>query len=362
MENKTMILVTGCAGFIGSNFIHTWLEGQDEGVVNVDKLTYAGNLENLAAFTNDPRHHFVQGDIGDRGLIEGLLKTHQPRAVINFAAESHVDRSIHGPQDFIETNIVGTFNLLESVRAYWSGLATEHKTAFRFVHVSTDEVYGTLSPTEAPFSETNAYLPNSPYAASKAASDHLVRAWHHTYGLPVITTNCSNNYGPFHFPEKLIPLIIMNALNGKPLPIYGDGQQVRDWLFVQDHTRAIARVLQAGRIGETYNIGGWNEKANIDVVKLICSHLDLLKPRADGKPYADQITYVTDRPGHDRRYAIDARKVERELGWKPNETFETGIQKTIQWYLDHPEWVAHVTNGEYRHWVDKQYGEKANLA
>jgi dTDP-glucose 4,6-dehydratase len=282
--------------------------------------------------------------------------------VINFAAESHVDRSIHGPQDFIETNIVGTFNLLESVRTYWSGLATEHKTAFRFVHVSTDEVYGTLSPTEAAFSETNAYLPNSPYAASKAASDHLVRAWHHTYGLPVITTNCSNNYGPFHFPEKLIPLIIMNALYGKPLPIYGDGQQVRDWLYVQDHTRAIACVLQAGRIGETYNIGGWNEKANIDVVKLICSHLDLLKPRADGKPYADQITYVTDRPGHDRRYAIDARKVERELGWKPNETFETGIQKTIQWYLDHPEWVAHVTSGEYRHWVDKQYGEKANLA
>jgi len=264
-----MILVTGCAGFIGSNFIHTWLEGQDEGVINVDKLTYAGNLENLAAFKNDPRHHFVQGDIGDRALIEDLLHAHQPRAIINFAAESHVDRSIHGPKDFIETNIVGTFNLLESVRTYWSGLVTEQKTAFRFVHVSTDEVYGTLLPTDPPFSETNAYLPNSPYAASKAASDHLVRAWHHTYGLPVITTNCSNNYGPFHFPEKLIPLIIMNALNGKPLPIYGDGQQVRDWLYVQDHTRAIARVLQAGRVGETYNIGGWNEKANLDVVKLI---------------------------------------------------------------------------------------------
>jgi dTDP-glucose 4,6-dehydratase len=357
-----MILVTGCAGFIGSNFIHTWLEKHDEGVINVDKLTYAGNLENLAAFTNDPRHHFVHGDIGDRSLIERLLNTYQPRAVLNFAAESHVDRSIHGPKDFIETNIVGTFNLLESVRTYWSALATEQKEAFRFLHVSTDEVYGTLSPTEPPFAETNAYMPNSPYAASKAASDHLVRAWHHTYGLPVITTNCSNNYGPFHFPEKLIPLIIMNALNGKPLPIYGDGQQVRDWLYVQDHTRAIACVLQCGRIGETYNIGGWNEKANIDVVKLICSRLDVLKPRADSKPYADQITYVTDRPGHDRRYAIDARKVERELGWKPSETFETGIQKTIQWYLDHPEWVAHVSSGEYRQWVDKQYGVEAALS
>lgn len=354
-----MILVTGCAGFIGSNFIHTWLEKHDEGVINVDKLTYAGNLENLAAFTKDPRHHFVQGDIGDRVLIEKLLSTHQPRAVLNFAAESHVDRSIHGPKDFIETNIVGTFNLLESVRTYWSALATEEKAAFRFLHVSTDEVYGTLSPTEPPFAETNAYMPNSPYAASKAASDHLVRAWHHTYGLPVITTNCSNNYGPFHFPEKLIPLIIMNALNGKPLPIYGDGQQVRDWLYVQDHTRAIAHVLEGGRIGETYNIGGWNEKANIDVVKLICSRLDALKPSADGKPYADQITYVTDRPGHDRRYAIDARKIERELGWKPSETFETGIQKTIQWYLDNPEWVAHVSSGEYRQWVDKQYGVEA---
>jgi dTDP-glucose 4,6-dehydratase len=356
-----MILVTGCAGFIGSNFIHTWFENHEEGVINVDKLTYAGNLENLAAFAQDPRHHFVQGDIGDRALIEGLLSAHKPRAIINFAAESHVDRSIHGPQDFIETNIVGTFNLLESARTYWSNLATEQKEAFRFVHVSTDEVYGTLSAKEPPFAETNAYMPNSPYAASKAASDHLVRAWHHTYGLPVITTNCSNNYGPFHFPEKLIPLIIMNALNGKPLPIYGDGQQVRDWLYVQDHTRAIARVLQGGRIGETYNIGGWNEKANIDVVKLICARLDTLKPRTDGKPYADQIAYVTDRPGHDRRYAIDARKVERELGWKPSETFETGIQKTIQWYLDNPEWVVHVSSGEYRQWVDKQYGIKATL-
>jgi dTDP-glucose 4,6-dehydratase len=356
-----MILVTGCAGFIGSNFIHTWFENHEEGVINVDKLTYAGNLENLAAFAQDPRHHFVQGDIGDRALIEGLLSAHKPRAIINFAAESHVDRSIHGPQDFIETNIVGTFNLLESARTYWSNLATEQKEAFRFVHVSTDEVYGTLSAKEPPFAETNAYMPNSPYAASKAASDHLVRAWHHTYGLPVITTNCSNNYGPFHFPEKLIPLIIMNALNGKPLPIYGDGQQVRDWLYVQDHTRAIARVLQGGRIGETYNIGGWNEKANIDVVKLICARLDTLKPRTDGKPYADQIAYVTDRPGHDRRYAIDARKVERELGWKPSETFETGIQKTIQWYLDNPEWVVHVSSGKYRQWVDKQYGIKATL-
>jgi len=356
-----MILVTGCAGFIGSNFIYTWFENHDEAVVNVDKLTYAGNLENLAVFAHDPRHHFVHGDIGNRSLIEGLLSTHKPRAVINFAAESHVDRSIHGPQDFIETNIVGSFNLLESVRKYWSALETKHKEAFKFVHVSTDEVYGTLSPTEPPFVETDAYMPNSPYAASKAASDHLVRAWHHTYGLPVITTNCSNNYGPFHFPEKLIPLIIMNALNGKPLPIYGDGQQVRDWLYVQDHTRAIACVLQGGRIGETYNIGGWNEKANIDVVKLICAHLDTLKPRADGKPYADQITYVTDRLGHDRRYAIDARKIEQELGWKPSETFETGIQKTIQWYLENPEWVAHVSSGEYRQWVDKQYGAKVAL-
>lgn len=351
-----MILVTGCAGFIGSNFIHTWFESHDEGVVNVDKLTYAGNLENLKAFEHDARHIFVQGDIGDHALIGQLLRTHQPRAVINFAAESHVDRSILGPGEFIQTNIVGTFHLLECVRQYWNELSDEVKPSFRFIHVSTDEVYGTLGPGDPAFTETHPYEPNSPYAASKAASDHLVRAWHHTYGLPVITTNCSNNYGPFHFPEKLIPLVILHALAGKPLPIYGDGQQIRDWLFVQDHTRAIARVLEAGQIGQTYNIGGWNEKANIDVVKLICTHLDRLKPRADGQSYTQQITFVTDRPGHDRRYAIDARKIEQTLGWKPAETFESGIAKTIQWYLDNPEWVAHVTSGAYRQWVSTQYG------
>ncbi len=351
-----MILVTGCAGFIGSNFVHTWLAQHDEPVVNLDKLTYAGNLDNLSSLAKDPRHIFVQGDIGDRALVDKLLAEHQPRAILNFAAESHVDRSIHGPGDFIQTNVVGTFNLLESVRAYWSGLPAAQQAAFRFLHVSTDEVYGTLSPQDPPFAETNPFEPNSPYAASKASSDHLVRAWYHTYGLPVLTTNCSNNYGPFHFPEKLIPLVILNALAGKPLPIYGDGQQVRDWLFVTDHCHAIARVLEAGTVGETYNIGGWNEKANIDVVKTICAHLDQLRPRADGKPYAEQITFVKDRPGHDRRYAIDARKIERELGWKPQETFETGIQKTVQWYLDHPEWVQGVTSGEYRKWIGKQYG------
>ena len=351
-----MILVTGCAGFIGSNFVHTWLAQHDEPVVNLDKLTYAGNLDNLSSLAKDPRHIFVQGDIGDRALVDKLLAEHQPRAILNFAAESHVDRSIHGPGDFIQTNVVGTFNLLESVRAYWSGLPAAQQSAFRFLHVSTDEVYGTLSPQDPPFAETNPFEPNSPYAASKASSDHLVRAWHHTYGLPVLTTNCSNNYGPFHFPEKLIPLVILNALAGKPLPIYGDGQQVRDWLFVTDHCHAIARVLEAGTVGETYNIGGWNEKANIDVVKTICARLDQLRPRADGKPYAEQITFVKDRPGHDRRYAIDARKIERELGWKPQETFDTGIQKTVQWYLDHPEWVQGVTSGEYRKWIGKQYG------
>jgi len=351
-----MILVTGCAGFIGSNFVHTWLEKNDEPIVNLDKLTYAGNLDNLSALAQDKRHIFVQGDIGDRELVARLLAEHAPRAVLNFAAESHVDRSIHGPGDFIQTNVVGTFNLLEAVRAYWSALPTPEKKAFRFLHVSTDEVYGTLSAEDPPFAETNPFEPNSPYAASKASSDHLVRAWHHTYGLPVLTTNCSNNYGPFHFPEKLIPLVILNALNGKPLPIYGDGQQIRDWLYVKDHCTAIARVLEAGRVGETYNIGGWNEKANLDVVHTICARLDQLRPRADGKPYAEQITYVTDRPGHDRRYAIDARKIERELGWKPEETFETGIEKTVQWYLDHPKWVEGVTSGEYRKWLGKQYG------
>jgi dTDP-glucose 4,6-dehydratase len=334
-----MILVTGCAGFIGSNFVHTWLEGHDEPVVNLDKLTYAGNLDNLSALAQDASHIFVQGDIGDRSVVDVLLAKYKPRAVLNFAAESHVDRSIHGPSDFIQTNVLGTFNLLESVRAYWSTLPEAEKKAFRFLHVSTDEVYGTLSAEDPPFAETNPFEPNSPYAASKASSDHLVRAWHHTYGLPVLTTNCSNNYGPFHFPEKLIPLVILNALNGKPLPIYGDGQQVRDWLYVKDHCKAITRVLESGRVGETYNIGGWNEKANLDVVKTICRRLDQLRPKADGTLYADQITFVKDRLGHDRRYAIDARKIERELGWKPEETFETGIEKTVHWYLDNSQWI-----------------------
>lgn len=350
-----MILVTGGAGFIGANFVLDWLAHHDEPVINVDKLTYAGNLENLASLQGDARHIFVQADIGDSAVIGQLLAQHQPRAVINFAAESHVDRSIHGPEDFIQTNVVGTFRLLEAVRAYWNGLEGEAKTSFRFLHVSTDEVYGTLSLTDPAFTEENNYEPNSPYSASKAASDHLVRAWHHTYGLPVLTTNCSNNYGPLHFPEKLIPLMIVNALAGKPLPIYGDGQQIRDWLYVRDHCSAIRRVLDTGKVGETYNVGGWNEKANIDIVKTVCALLDELRPRTDGKSYAEQITFVTDRPGHDRRYAIDARKLERELGWKPAETFETGIRKTVQWYLDHPEWVANVQSGSYRDWVQKQY-------
>jgi dTDP-glucose 4,6-dehydratase len=350
-----MILVTGCAGFIGSNFVHAWLASTDEPVVNLDKLTYAGNPANLAAFDTDPRYRFVQGDIGDRDLVGRLLAEYQPRAVLNFAAESHVDRSIHGPGDFIRTNVVGTFNLLESVRAYWSGMTEEGKRAFRFLHVSTDEVYGTLAPSDEPFAETNAYEPNSPYAASKASSDHLVRAWHHTYGLPVLTTNCSNNYGPYHFPEKLIPLVIHHALAGKPLPVYGDGQQVRDWLYVEDHCHAIMTVLERGRVGETYNVGGWNEMANLDVVRNICGILDELRPRADGASYSTQITFVKDRPGHDRRYAIDARKIERELGWRPRETFETGIRKTIQWYLDHQGWVDEVTSGAYRQWVTQHY-------
>ena len=349
------ILVTGGAGFIGSNFVLDWLANpKAESVVNLDKLTYAGNLANLQAVQNDARHHFMHGDIGDVDLIEKVLRVHAIRAVVNFAAESHVDRSIHGPGEFIHTNVVGTFHLLESVRAYWTNLAEPQKASFRFLHVSTDEVYGSLSPTDPAFSETNPYEPNSPYSASKAASDHLVRAWHHTYGLPVLTTNCSNNYGPYHFPEKLIPLVILNALNGKPLPIYGDGQQVRDWLYVKDHCSAIRRVLEAGRLGETYNVGGWNEKANLEVVKTICSILDGLRPKPSGQ-YADQITFVTDRPGHDRRYAIDASKLERELGWKPAETFESGIAKTVQWYLEHPEWIAGVVSGNYRDWLKKQY-------
>ena len=351
-----MILVTGGAGFIGGNFVLDWFAGSDEGVVNVDKLTYAGNLQTLNSLKDNPNHVFVQADIGDTAVIPELLAKYQPRAVVNFAAESHVDRSIHGPSDFIQTNIVGTFNLLESVRAYWNHLPEPQKSEFRFLHVSTDEVYGTLEANDPPFAETNRYEPNSPYSASKAASDHLVRAWHHTYGLPVVTTNCSNNYGPYHFPEKLIPLVILNARAGKALPIYGDGQQIRDWLYVKDHCSAIRRVLEVGQLGETYNVGGWNEKANLDVVNTICALLDELSPRADGKSYAEQITFVTDRPGHDRRYAIDARKLERELGWKPAETFETGIRKTVQWYLDNNEWTNNVTSGAYREWTDKQYG------
>ncbi|KAF0812330.1 dTDP-glucose 4,6-dehydratase [Andreprevotia sp. IGB-42] len=351
-----MILVTGGAGFIGGNFVLDWLVQQDEPVITLDKLTYAGNRDTLKSLDGDARHLFVQGDIGDRDLVGQLLATHQPRAVINFAAESHVDRSIHGPGDFIQTNVVGTFNLLESVRAYWVALPAEQKTAFRFLHVSTDEVYGTLEADDPPFTETNTYEPNSPYSASKAASDHLVRAWHHTYGLPVLTTNCSNNYGPYHFPEKLIPLVILNALAGKPLPVYGDGQQVRDWLYVTDHCSAIRRVLEAGTPGETYNVGGWNEKPNLDVVHTICTLLDELQPRSDGNAYSAQITFVQDRPGHDRRYAIDARKLERELGWKPAETFESGIRKTVAWYLANQDWVSNITSGAYRSWVDKQYG------
>ncbi len=353
------LLVTGGAGFIGSNFVLDWLAQSDEPIVNLDKLTYAGNRENLASLQGDPRHHFVQGDIGDRALVDRLLAQHRPRAVLHFAAESHVDRSIHGPEDFIQTNVVGSFRLLEAVRAYWSALPDAERAAFRFLHVSTDEVYGTLGPNDPPFAETNRYEPNSPYSASKAASDHLVRAWHHTYGLPVLTTNCSNNYGPYHFPEKLIPLMIVNALAGKPLPVYGDGQQVRDWLYVRDHCSAIRRVLEAGQPGQTYNIGGWNEKPNLEIVHTICALLDELRPRADGRSYREQITHVPDRPGHDRRYAIDARKIERELGWKPAETFETGIRKTVQWYLDHPDWVQRVQSGAYREWVHKQYGAAA---
>ncbi|WP_426168217.1 dTDP-glucose 4,6-dehydratase [Pseudoduganella sp. R-34] len=350
-----MILVTGGAGFIGANFVLDWVKQSDESLVNLDILTYAGNRETLASLEGDARHVFVKGDIGDSALVARLLAEHKPRAVVNFAAESHVDRSIHGPEAFIQTNIVGTFHLLEAVRAYWSGLDGEEKTNFRFLHVSTDEVYGSLGKDDPAFTETNRYEPNSPYSASKAASDHLVRAYHHTYGLPVLTTNCSNNYGPYHFPEKLIPLVIHNALAGKALPIYGDGQQIRDWLYVKDHCSAIRRVLEAGALGETYNVGGWNEKANLEVVHTLCEILDQLKPRADGQSYKTQITFVKDRPGHDKRYAIDASKLERELGWKPAETFETGIRKTVQWYLDNTGWVQNVTSGNYRNWVEKQY-------
>jgi dTDP-glucose 4,6-dehydratase len=350
-----MILVTGGAGFIGANFVLDWIAATGEGVVNLDALTYAGNLENLDALKGDARHVFVRGDIGDRPLLDRLFAQHRPRAVLHFAAESHVDRSIHGPGAFIKTNVEGTFTLLEASRAHWSRLEGDAKSAYRHLHVSTDEVYGSLGPNDAPFAEDHRYEPNSPYSASKAASDHLVRAWHHTYGLPTLTTNCSNNYGPFHFPEKLIPLMIVNALAGKPLPVYGDGMQVRDWLYVKDHCAAIRTVLERGRVGETYNIGGWNERPNIEIVKTICALLDELRPNPSG-PYARLITHVSDRPGHDRRYAIDARKIERELGWRPAETFETGIRKTVQWILDHPDWVARVQSGAYREWVERQYG------
>ncbi len=354
-----MILVTGGAGFIGSNFVLDWLAQSDEPILNLDKLTYAGNRENLKPIQTDSRHVFVQGDIGDSALVGGLLAQYQPRAVVNFAAESHVDRSIHGPEDFIQTNIMGTFRLLEAVRSHYGSLAGDTKQAFRFLHVSTDEVYGSLEKTAPAFTETHRYEPNSPYSASKAASDHLVRAYHHTYGLPVLTTNCSNNYGPFHFPEKLIPLMIVNALAGKPLPVYGDGMQVRDWLYVRDHCSAIRTVLAGGRAGEVYNVGGWNEKPNLEIVNTICALLDEMRPKPDGKSYRDQIAYVTDRPGHDRRYAIDASKIQKELGWKPAETFESGIRKTVQWYLSNQDWVSNVQSGAYREWVQTNYVKRA---
>ena len=351
------ILVTGGAGFIGSNFVLGWLAQSDETVVNLDALTYAGNLQTLAPLAKDPRHVFVHGDICDRALVDRLLAEHRPRAIVHFAAESHVDRSIHGPGAFIRTNVEGTFTLLEAARAYWGTLDGDAKAGFRFLHVSTDEVYGSLGKDDAPFTETHPYEPNSPYSASKAASDHLVRAWHHTYGLPVLTTNCSNNYGPYQFPEKLIPLMIVNALAGKPLPIYGDGMNVRDWLYVTDHCAGICRVLEAGRVGETYNIGGWNEMPNLQIVHTLCDLLDELRPDPAGS-YRRLITYVTDRPGHDRRYAIDARKIERELGLRPAETFATGIRKTVQWYLDQPHWIANVQSGAYREWVVANYGAR----
>ena len=355
-----MILVTGGAGFIGSNFVLDWLANSDEAVVNLDALTYAGNIENLASLEGAGGHVFVRGDICDRELVDSLLARHRPRAIVHFAAESHVDRSIHGPAEFMRTNITGTFTLLEAARKYLATSDAGARSAFRFLHVSTDEVYGSLRPHDAPFSETNPYEPNSPYSASKAASDHLVRAWHHTYGLPILTTNCSNNYGPFQFPEKLIPLVIVNALAGKPLPIYGDGMQVRDWLYVRDHCKAIRVVLEGGTAGETYNIGGWNEQPNIEIVRTICRLLDELRPDTAGRR-SRLITHVTDRPGHDRRYAIDAGKIERELGWRPDETFATGIRKTVEWYLEHPEWVEHVQSGSYREWVGTNYGARATL-
>ena len=352
------ILVTGGAGFIGSNFVTSWINTVGSPVVNLDKLTYAGNPENLSELRDNPRHIFVQGDINNRTLIDQLLATHQPRAIVHFAAESHVDRSIHGPEDFVITNVNGTFHLLEAARTYSSKLPEPQKTAFRFLHVSTDEVYGSLSATDPAFTETTPYAPNSPYSASKAASDHLVRAYFHTYHMPVLTTNCSNNYGPFQFPEKLIPLIILNALAGKPLPVYGDGLNVRDWLFVLDHCDAIREVLKAGRPGETYNIGGNSEMKNIDVVKTICSILDELRPTSPHRPHASLIQYVKDRPGHDRRYAMDITKINRELAWSPKCSFADGIRATVQWYLDHSAWIAHVASGEYRNWVEANYAKR----
>ncbi len=351
-----MILVTGGAGFIGSNFVLEWLAAQDEAVVNLDRLTYAGNLANLAPLSGDARHHFVRGDIGDRALVERLLAEHQPRAIVHFAAESHVDRSIHAPGDFIQTNVVGTFTLLEATRAYWSALDAGSRAAFRFLHVSTDEVYGSLGESDPAFSEATAYAPNSPYSASKAGSDHLVRAYHHTYGLPTLTTNCSNNYGPLQFPEKLIPLMIANAVEGKSLPVYGDGGQVRDWLYVTDHCEAIRTVLTRGRLGEVYNVGGESERRNLEVVHALCDALDRERPRAGG--HRALITFVADRPGHDRRYAIDATKIRGELGWRPRESFETGLAKTVRWYLEHADWVAQVKSGEYRRWIDRNYASR----
>jgi dTDP-glucose 4,6-dehydratase len=353
-----MILVTGGAGFIGANFVLDWLKDRDEPLVNLDALTYAGNLRNLRSLEGDARHVFVRGDIGDRERVARLLAEHRPRAIVNFAAESHVDRSIHGPEDFIQTNVVGTFHLLAETRAYWDGLAGAEREDFRFLHVSTDEVYGSLGPDDAPFTETTPFAPNSPYSASKASSDHLVRAYHHTYGLPVLTTNCSNNYGPYQFPEKLIPLMILNAVRGKPLPIYGDGMNIRDWLYVTDHCAAIRVVLERGRPGETYNVGGWNEKPNLDIVHTVCGLLDEMHPGSPTLPHANLIAYVKDRPGHDRRYAIDARKIERELGWRPQETFDTGIRKTVAWYLAHMDWVEEVASGAYRQWLDTNYGAR----
>ena len=353
-----MILVTGGAGFIGSNFVLGWLRARGEPVVVLDRLTYAGNLDNLAEVSASPDFIFAHADICDRAATDALLARHRPRAIVHFAAESHVDRSIVGPGEFVRTNVNGTFELLEAARAYWGALAAPEREAFRFLHVSTDEVYGSLAESDAPFTEATPYAPRSPYSASKAASDHLVAAYHHTYGLPTLVTNCSNNYGPFHFPEKLIPLTILNALDGQPLPVYGDGRNVRDWLYVEDHCRAIGRVLEAGRPGQTYNVGGKNEKRNIEVVRTLCAILDELAPRPAGGSYAEQIRFVADRPGHDHRYAIDPSKIERELGWTPRETFESGVRKTVRWYLDHAEWTARVRDGRYRDWIDRQYGER----